>query len=574
MKRILLHILLILSVSIYAQNYRVDLNSNFPQVIKKQFKTLNQSKLKDSSIFEYAIYQICWKKAYYLPKINLNDSIFNIQLGESFKWLKLSIDKEDEIWLRKAHIHFIAKDSLFVIDGFSKQMTMLLNYFNNHGYPLAKISLDEINVKDQGLQARLDIDKGRLIYFGKINVLGSFKIVPSYIEAFLNIKEGEIYSKEKLYQINEKLKQLPFAKVLKPSLFKLTKDKVDIDLFLDYNNQNQFQGIVGFQSNDQLQNRLVLTGDMALHLKNAFEYGSDIKVNWKGFGNGGQIADVSLSYPYLLGLDLGLEYELNFQKIDTNFLNVQQQYGLKYIFSWSHFLTIGIKRENTTLISIPSSVIQSSGRLPDQLDQRSLGYFVQHDFSNAPNNFIHRKGWKLSNKFESYRREVLQNQNVMDISHPTIDFSKSYDSLGAIQNYRFSGRIAYSISRNRSTIIPQLRFGLNYAEQVLTNEKYLIGGMEVLRGFDEKSIRTANYSVSTLAYHYYFQTASSLEAFFDYGLLQNSTNVYQEYKGLGVGLHLGMDQGQFSVLYAIGQEEGGSFLVRNAKFHFAYIQYL
>ena len=48
----------------------------------------------------------------------------------------------------------------------------------------------------------------------------------------------------------------------------------------------------------------------------------------------------------------------------------------------------------------------------------------------------------------------------------------------------------------------------------------------------------------------------------------------QEFLGFGLAMHIGMENGKFSLSYALGRQNDNPILVRNAKFHFGYIQNL
>ncbi len=70
--------------------------------------------------------------------------------------------------------------------------------------------------------------------------------------------------------------------------------------------------------------------------------------------------------------------------------------------------------------------------------------------------------------------------------------------------------------------------------------------MQTLRGFDEQSIRLANYAISTMSYHYYYQQNSSLEGFVNYGT-GNRINEFDRHHYLGFGLAFTYRYGKWSI---------------------------
>ena len=44
----------------------------------------------------------------------------------------------------------------------------------------------------------------------------------------------------------------------------------------------------------------------SMKIYNSMQYGSLFGLDWRGFAGGGQIADLEFEYPYIGGLDIGL----------------------------------------------------------------------------------------------------------------------------------------------------------------------------------------------------------------------------------------------------------------------------
>ncbi len=203
------------------------------------------------------------------------------------------------------------------------------------------------------------------------------------------------------------------------------------------------------------------------------QYGSEFKLDWKGFGNGGQLANLALNYPYIGGLNIGFDYGLNFQRIDTNFQNVHQQLGLNYLFNLKNHIIFGLDRENTALITVPVDLIRLTNQLPEQLDQRSLGYFMNYFFSSSNNGIAFKKGVKLSLNAKLYQTIFLRNEAILNIEDEDLDFSQIYDTINDKQNLKIEVEIEWAKQINDvHVIVPKLAIGYNANPYLLTNESF------------------------------------------------------------------------------------------------------
>ena len=81
-----------------------------------------------------------------------------------------------------------------------------LNYLENSGYPFARVYLDSLQLEKDKVTALLKINKGPAYKIDSIRVYGNAKISNSYLQRYLDIPNGSIYSKEKLLRINKKRK--------------------------------------------------------------------------------------------------------------------------------------------------------------------------------------------------------------------------------------------------------------------------------------------------------------------------------------------------------------------------------
>ena len=83
----------------------------------------------------------------------------------------------------------------------------ILKHLENNGYPFAKVYLDSLQLENDKVSALLKINKGPLYRIDSIRVYGTAKISNNYLQHYLDISNGSVYSKEKLLRINKKIRE-------------------------------------------------------------------------------------------------------------------------------------------------------------------------------------------------------------------------------------------------------------------------------------------------------------------------------------------------------------------------------
>jgi hemolysin activation/secretion protein len=100
------------------------------------------------------------------------------------------------------------------------------------------------------------------------------------------------------------------------------------------------------------------------------------------------------------------------------------------------------------------------------------------------------------------------------------------------------------------------------------NELYRIGGINSIRGFNEKSIITQKFNITNIEYHYYVNSASYLYTISDIAIFDNiNTNTTQQLYGIGLGYYLNTKHTILDISYAVGKNYDLPFDLNNSKLH-------
>src|SRR5689334_7147265 len=196
-----------------------------------------------------------------------------IYLGQQYKWAYINTTLTDPQllaisgWNDKS---FTNKPINF--DQIKNAQDRMLVYLENNGYPFAKISLDSINLIEDSVSAILSVDKGPLYKIDSIRIYGNAKISNDFLQRYLEIPNGSIYSREKLLRISKKIQELSFAEEEQPSNMSLLGTGSVLNLYLKQRKSSQINALIGFlPNNDQLSSKkLLITGEANINLRNAF----------------------------------------------------------------------------------------------------------------------------------------------------------------------------------------------------------------------------------------------------------------------------------------------------------------
>ena len=287
-----------------------------------------------------------------LDSIYYDSSFARIVLfaGEAYQWVQLDAKQADPAMLNAVGW----QEKLFAgkpID-FSQVRSLqekVLNYYENNGYPFARVYLDSLQLDNEKVSALIKIDKGPLYKIDSIRVYGNAKISNSYLQRYLDISNGSIYNKEKLLRISKKMRELAWVEEEKPSdLTRLGTGSV-LNMYLRQKKSSQINLLIGFLPNNQqlASKKLLITGEGNLNLKNALGSGETIGLSFQALQVESKRLNLLYQHPYIFNSPLGLDFSFDMFLKDSTFLNVNFQLGAQYILNTNQAGKLFIQRFQT-----------------------------------------------------------------------------------------------------------------------------------------------------------------------------------------------------------------------------------
>lgn len=511
-----------------------------------------------------------------------------LHVGTVYEWANLQNGNVPEDLLNRSGFRpklFNEKPIRFV--EIQKTEERLLQQAENNGFPFAKVWLDSIRFdnipppdnskKDKkpvttAVTASIFLNLGPLVVFDSLNLTGTAKISRNYLRQYLGIHEGEVYSRQKVLRIRQRLRELPFLQEKKNAVVTFEESKANLLLNLEKKKASRFDFLLGvLPDNGRPEQRLLITGTFNAEFQNQFGLGERIYVAFERLRPQTQRLEVAFSYPYMLQLPFGLDLKFNQYRRDSSYTDVIGELGIQYLFEGGNYLKAFWNSTASNLLTVDTVAIQQ-GRFPNQLDVRNRSFGLEANWQSLDYRFNPRSGWVALLKGSAGIRQIERNQAILAVSE------SFYDTLPN-RSFRFllEGRLErFQPLFQRSALRLAVRAGAIFSEDgIYQNEQFRIGGNKLMRGFDEESIFSSQFAVSTLEYRLLVGQNSYFYAFSDYGIVIDQ-RIGQPSRtgrplGFGAGLTFETTAGVFGISLAVGRQSGVPLDFRNPKVHFGYV---
>jgi hypothetical protein len=338
-------------------------------------------------------------------------------------------------------------------------------------------------------------------------------------------------------------------------------------------------------NNNQLASqKTLITGEADISLKNILGAGETIGLVWQTIQPKSPRLNMIYRQPYLFKSPVGLDFNFDFLKKDSSFLNIKAQIGAQYDISKTQSGKIFIQLFQTILSEggINKSLLLQTRRLPDIADVGYKNIGIQYDLNKTDYRLNPRKGIEFLLNASAGTKKLKKNSSVADFkdpSDPTFDFEKLYDTV-KLRTYQFriqSTLAKYLPIRRQSTIKTSVNAGVFQSGNIFRNELFQLGGYKTLRGFDEESQYLTQFAFATIEYRLFVSQNSYFNVFTDGGWGKNKTNITNlnyTYISTGLGIAIDAKAGVFNIAAAVGKRnDDPGFNLRKVKIHIGFISY-
>ena len=506
----------------------------------------------------------------------------SLYVGEQKKWIKLKTDTIEKRAIEESG--FTEKKFSNTPFNFAEVRQLkenILNYYEKTGFPFASVYLDSLTLQDQKIEGTLKINRGPFYHIDSIRVIGKAKIANHFLQRYLGIPNRSIYNKEKLEQVDKKILELPYVQSQQSSELLMLGTGSVLTLYLQPKRSSQVNFLVGFLPANSQTNKLQLTGDVNLNLKNSLSKGETILLNWQQLQLQSPRLNIGYQHPYIFKSAFGIDFSFGLFKKDSTFLQLNTQLGIQYLLSANQSGKLFLQKQSTALLGsgVDTNQIKITRKLPLNIDVSSVNIGLDYDWNNTNYKLNPRSGNELQLVTSVGLRTIHKNNDILSIVDPSFNYESLYDSL-KLKTYQLRARLTaahYFPSGKRSTLKAIVNAGVFSSQSVFRNELFQIGGFKLLRGFDEESIYATRYGVFTAEYRNLVGLNSYLFAFTDVGWVKNkfqNVNTNNTFISGGMGLLFETKFGLLNMSFAVGKRDDVNFDLRRAsKIHFGYINY-
>lgn len=378
-----------------------------------------------------------------------------INLGKKTTIASLKIDPDDTQLLKTLGLNVKNNLISLKIKDLKNTLTQINTKLVNIGQSFSKVKLKNITISGSILTADLSINHSKKRTIDKIIIKGYSNFPKSFLKHYFNLHSNKIANPKFITEISRKTNQLDFIKEKKKPEILFSKDSTILYLYINKTKTNYFDGLVNFNSENK---KIKLRGYFDLNLKNAFNKGEEININWRNNGNSKQDFTLKSKIPYTFNTKSSTTFSFNIYKHDSTYTNTRTNLAIHYPIS----------------------------------NNLSTYFIVENETSQINNNSTNIKDFKklgigLGFKYNSFKKEKL-NLNI-ELHHKIRETEKTTSlyqiNIFSAATLKISKRINLYI-KNTSKLTSK-RTSLN-------NELFRSGGVNSIRGFQENSILSNSYT--------------------------------------------------------------------------------
>ncbi|MCA4809303.1 hypothetical protein IF128_06050 [Empedobacter stercoris] len=493
---------------------------------------------------------------------NLDSSLDSLQKNgyytltiDSIKNEKIYLNKGknyQRIWVKNNDL-FENKNDYFPTNNLDSILNKLAKTNINEGYPFAQIKLVPNGFQQSEQRIELLLNKGKQRTIDGVKLIEYEKLSKGYLRHGLNIKNGEIYSEQKLASISTLMQQTNYiAEVQQPqTLFK--PDSTILYLYPKKISSNYFDGVLGFGTDDN--GDFKLNGNVQLSLNNVFNSLEEIRLNWIGTANKNTSLNIGVKVPYLFKSPIGSETNFKLFKQDSVFVNVDFSERLFYQLNLNSTIGVSGMVQSSNFLLEDDSYLKSSY---DDYSKTGIGlsynYFLKHPFRLMEGKSM------LDVAVNSIRKKEKNFSWTEEIDNKTVN---------QIEIGLKTFRLFELTDKHYIKTGAEFRGLLTKDDDFSENELYRIGGFGSFRGFNEESITANMYGFLNVDYRFVPSEAFYIGLFADYGFIDNKrANLNTSLLSFGTGISFLTKMGIFNLSYAVGKTDETSFDFKESKIHF------
>ncbi|WP_162051422.1 BamA/TamA family outer membrane protein [Pontibacter pamirensis] len=492
-----------------------------------------------------------------------NDTLHvKLHVGQPLEWAQLRNGNLSEgILVESGFREKFYHEAPFKPAEYVKLQQRILDYAERSGYPFASVWLDSIRIKGNKIEAALMVEKAFVVTYDSLQIVGDTRTQPKFLMRYLQLLPGQPYNQDQINASQRMLSALPYIKVARPPQVRFARDKAQVHYFIDDRQANQIDGVVGFLPDPVRKDKLLITGEANLNIRNIKGSGKQLGLQWRRVNKGSVILNGEYLHPNLLGTPFEVGAKFNLLKQDSSFITVQPRMQLSYYTLKYGKFSVFTEWRNSRILSdaSPQSLQQF-----DLADAQTTTYGLNYLWNNLDDFYFPRRGRLIEMQLSAGAKKLLRNPSMEKSFYDTLDVKTTQLGLALrLENF-------FRLGKN-SALLARLQGQALLNDQLFLNDMYRIGGLSSLRGFDDYFFYASSYAVSTLEYRLFTAADSYVLLFYDQGYyrsdLEQSATSDMPF-GVGGGISFSTGAGIFQLVYSLGKSDQQPLSFKYSKIHF------
>jgi len=467
-------------------------------------------------------------EAYSDPLVKENDSTFTnfLYIGAKTTIAILYVDTSD--WPKEiSNTLDIDKRNQLVLPfiKLEEQIIETQAKWKNLGHSFAEVQLQNIRKNKDTLFGDLYVNKSDLRRIDSITIKGYEKFPVKILYHQFGLKPKKRLDQKKIQKASQTIQATGIAKETREPEILYEKDKSTVYLYFEKLNNNYFDGIVGFATNEDT-GKLEFSGNLDLSLHNNLNQGEKLSIHYRADGGDQQEIKIGLETPYIANSPISASGGIQIFKKDSTYTNTNLNAKVNLTRNnWSIYLGY----EQATSVN--------------QLEESSINQSIVS---------LDGKFYFIGASYTLYQNDLLQPlASYADIRIGTGNRETDNDKENQLK-IEIDGHHNISLGRNHSIYAGVMARKL-WSKTYYLNELFRIGGLENVRGFNENSIDATQTLTLQTEYRYRLSREMYLHSIADIGWIENKVlNIKDTLIGLGFGLGIYNKLGLMSIQIANG----------------------
>ena len=352
--------------------------------------------------------------------------------------------------------------SVYNISLLREDLLNITEKFSEKGFAYADVNPKaSINDETRIVDLNVQIDPGRKVYVGKINVIGNTRTRDNVIRREFRFKEGELFNSKKLKRSKQRINNLGFFENLKIDTHRGdTPELIDVDATVTERPTGSISFGAGFSSVDKVIFNASVSQDNVFGTGRKVNVSANISARRTNF-------NINLSEPRVFDSDVSAGVNIfnsqsDFFSFDTRSRGAGVSFGKNLSETDWAGLNYQYSRVKISDVVNPTSLLKEETRNTSRIG----GTFIR----DSRDNFINpTQGW----------RHMVR-----------LEFAGSF--LGGADFYKTGYEITYYhklIGKLVGAIHGEIQYAQGYGgEELPAFERYFMGGANSLRGFTIRQV--------------------------------------------------------------------------------------